>query len=86
MADPTQLSRVGVGYVDNRKVSFHILNRNCTKEISSVNFILQYLDRGSSPKTTEIGNYCTLCLLPQENSNQNRCKELPPNTSVVDQI
>jgi hypothetical protein len=28
MADPTQLSGVGGGYVDNKMVSFHILNRD----------------------------------------------------------
>ncbi len=39
MADPVQLSAVG-GDVDNRMVSFHILDMDWTKEISIVNFII----------------------------------------------
>ncbi len=43
MAEPTQLSGVGGGYVDKKMVSFYIPNRNWTKEISLVNFSTQFL-------------------------------------------
>jgi hypothetical protein len=40
MADPTQLSEVAGPYIDNGTVCFHILNKDGTKEIFFVNYIL----------------------------------------------
>ncbi len=42
---PTQLREVGGGYVDNKMVSFHTLNKDWTKEISFFNFSTQFLPR-----------------------------------------
>jgi hypothetical protein len=45
MADPTQLSVVGCGYVNNnnKTVRFYILNRDRTKEIFFVNFSTPFM-------------------------------------------
>jgi hypothetical protein len=43
LSDPTELSGVGGGYVDNKMVNFHIFKIDCTKEIYFVNFSLQFL-------------------------------------------
>ena len=51
MADPTQLSGVGGGYVDNKMVRVHILNRDWTKK-PLLN--KSYLDQEISTKTTRI--------------------------------
>jgi hypothetical protein len=56
MADTILLDGLGGGYVDNRMVVFHILNRDGMKEVSFL-FISCLDQQGSSTKTTGIVIY-----------------------------
>jgi hypothetical protein len=87
IADPTQLSVVDSGYVEEKIIIFYILNR--TKDISFVHFSLQFLPgpaRVLTPKPQK--SQSTLYLPLQENSSQSigsavRQKHyIPLNSSV----